>query len=131
MRPKTVIGLVLMVGFTTLLFMNFGEQVGGYMNFSEAEASGAKAHVVGQWVEDRSYHYNRRQNVFHFYMQDDKGIVREVRYRNPKPANFEEADKLVVEGRTQNGVFVADHILVKCPSKYNSAGNLQKTSAYK
>jgi cytochrome c-type biogenesis protein CcmE len=40
---------------------------------------------------------------------------------NPKPANFEEAEKLVIEGSTQGDVFVADKILTKCPSKYNES----------
>ena len=118
-----------MVGFTLMLFLNFGSQVGGYMNFNEAAATGAQAHVVGQWVEDRPTQYDRRRNVFRFYMKDNAGKVREVRYANPKPANFEEADKLVVEGQTQNGVFVANHILVKCPSKYNKGKQIKTVEA--
>lgn len=129
MKPKTIIGLVLMVGFAALLFLNFGEQVGGYMTFDEAEAAGAKAHVVGTWAEEEPMQYDRTQNLFTFHMQDEAGAVREVRYTNPKPANFEEAEQLVVQGRVENGAFVADHILVKCPSKYNDERGLQEASA--
>lgn len=121
MKPKTLIGLVLMIGFAALLLMNFGQQVGGYMTFTEAEATGSKAHVVGHWVKDRAYEYDRDRNVFRFYMEDEKGVMRQVHYANPKPANFEDAERLVIEGYTRGDVFVADHILVKCPSKYNSA----------
>ncbi len=127
MKPKTLIGLVLMVGFAALLFLNFGQQVGGYMSFSEAQASGAKAHVVGTWYKDRPVQYDRDRNVFTFYMQDEQGTVREVQYANPKPANFEDAERLVIDGYQQGDVFVAEHILVKCPSKYNSTqpGDIQ------
>jgi cytochrome c-type biogenesis protein CcmE len=55
--------------------------------------------------------------------------VHKVRYNNPKPANFEEAEQLVVQGRTQDGVFVADNILVKCPSKYNETKGLQQQAS--
>lgn len=119
MKGKTIFGLVLMVGFTGLLFLNFGEQVGGYMDFSQASENGSRAHVVGQWVESRQFNYNADRNLFSFYMKDNKGQVEQVVYANPKPANFEDAEKLVVEGQMQDGVFVAEHILVKCPSKYN------------
>jgi len=49
MKAKSILGIVLILLFTSVLFMNFGQQVGGYMNFMEAEESGAKAHV-GRYV---------------------------------------------------------------------------------
>jgi len=129
MKWKTILGLAAMIGFGALLFVNFGSQVGGYMNFEQATRTGATAHVVGTWAEDRPTHYDRAQNVFTFYMRDEDGSVRKVRYNNPKPANFEEAEEVVVEGRTQDGTFVAENILVKCPSKYNDAQGLQQKAS--
>ncbi|RMF53085.1 MAG: cytochrome c maturation protein CcmE, partial [Bacteroidetes bacterium] len=69
--------------------------------------------------------YDPATNVFTFYMQDEHGNVRQVRYANPKPANFEDAERLVIDGYAQGDVFVAENILVKCPSKYNDARGLQ------
>lgn len=129
MKWKSILGLAAMVGFAGLLLLNFGSQVGGYMNFEEAAETGSKAHVVGTWVEDRQTRYDRRANAFTFYMRDDAGTVRKVRYPNPKPANFEQAEEVVVEGRMEDDAFVADNILVKCPSKYNDANALEQTSA--
>jgi cytochrome c-type biogenesis protein CcmE len=129
MKPKTIIGLVMMAGFGALLFLNFGSQVGGYMNFAEAHDSGAKAHVVGTWAKDQPTQYDRARNVFTFHMRDETGAVHRVRYANPKPSNFEDAEQLVVEGYAQDGAFVAEHILVKCPSKYNDAKGIQQASA--
>ncbi len=134
MKPKTIIGLVLIAGFASLLFLSFGEQVGGYMSFSEAEAasaqsSSAEMHVVGNWVRERPVSYDRARNVFTFYMEDEAGAVRQVRYADPKPANFENAEQVVVQGRMAGEAFRAEHILVKCPSKYNSARGLQEANA--
>jgi cytochrome c-type biogenesis protein CcmE len=129
MKWKTILGLAAMLGFGAVLFVNFGSQVGGYMNFEQAARTGASAHVVGNWAESRPTHYSRAQNVFTFYMRDENGGVHKVRYNNPKPANFEEAEQLVVQGRTQDGVFVADNILVKCPSKYNETKGLQQKAS--
>lgn len=124
MRPKKVIGFALMLGFGAILFFNFGSQVGGYMGFAEAEASGSMAHVVGDWVEDAPTSYDVERNVFTFQMRDESGTVRTVHYNDPKPANFEEAEQLVVEGYAGEEGFVADYILVKCPSKYNDERGL-------
>ncbi len=129
MKPKTIVGLVLILAFTTLLFVNFGQQVGGYMNFEEAQATGTKAHVVGMWLDTDTFRYDARTNVFSFHMQDDAGNIREVRYLNPKPANFEDAEKLVIEGVAEGEIFIAHNILVKCPSKYNDTRALQEFEA--
>lgn len=126
MKPKTIVGLVMIVGFSSLLFLNFGQQVGGYMNFEEAQATGQTAHVVGMWVNEDNFRYDASTNVFTFHMQDDAGNIREVRYGNPKPANFEDAEKLVILGVSEGDHFVANDILVKCPSKYNDARGLQE-----
>lgn len=128
MKIKTIIGLVLLVVFTSVLFMNFGDQVGGYMSFTEAEASGSSAHVVGTWVNEAPIAYDAETNVFHFTMRDDHGNVRAVQYANPKPANFEDAEKLVIEGHSAGDHFVAENILVKCPSKYNDGREFKETA---
>ncbi|MCY4223235.1 MAG: cytochrome c maturation protein CcmE [Bacteroidetes bacterium] len=123
-KPRTIISLVALVGFSSLLLLNFGNQVSGYMHFSEAEASGASAHVVGIWVQPETAHYSPEDNLFVFHMQDEQGTVRKVHYSNPKPASFESAEKLVVEGTLQGDIFMAEHILMKCPSKYSDSNAL-------
>lgn len=126
MKTKTIVGLLLMAGFTALLFMNFGQQVGGYMDFAQAAETGSKAHVVGVWIKDKPMTYDREQNLFSFYMRDEQGHERLVHYANPKPANFEDAEKVVLNGYAKGDVFVAESILVKCPSKYNDAKGLEQ-----
>ena len=119
MKPKALAGLALIAVFAFLLFRSFGSQVGGYMDFAEAQDSGAEAHVVGTWVKERPVSYDPDANVFTFVMKDEQGMERVVRYHNPKPANFEQATQVVVQGKAHGPEFAASHILVKCPSKYN------------
>lgn len=125
MKPKTVVGILLLVGFSSVLLFNFGEQVGGYMNFDQAAETGSRAHVVGTWVRESAFSYNRENNVFSFHMTDELGNVREVQYSNPKPPNFEDAEQLVVEGFTKGEIFIAENILVKCPSKYENTSEFE------
>ena len=126
-KKKTIFGIIIMVAFGSLLLMNFGDQVGGYMNFEQAAVSGARAHVVGEWVRANHFEYDPSSNTFSFLMKDDQGSVRKVLYNNPKPPNFEDAESVVVEGSMEGDVFHAEHILVKCPSKYNDTRSLQST----
>jgi cytochrome c-type biogenesis protein CcmE len=121
MKPKTIFGILFLVAFTGLLLTSFGQQVGGYMDFTEAEEAGVSATVVGMWVADSPSAYDPATNVFSFTMADENGNVRQVRYSNPKPPNFEDAEKLVIKGHSANDHFVAEDILVKCPSKYEGA----------
>jgi cytochrome c-type biogenesis protein CcmE len=119
MRPRTILGILLIAGFGFLVVSSFGQQVAGYETFTEASAAGRRAHVVGEWLRDRPVAYDPSANTFSFHMRDESGTVRRVVYPNPKPANFEDAERVVVDGQMEGEVFVAEHILVKCPSKYN------------
>lgn len=116
---KLALGGVIAAGFTALLLVNFGKSVGGYMDFARAESSGARAHVVGFWVPERGTRFDLARAEFSFWMRDEVGNLRRVVYTGPKPAGFEDAERIVVEGRMQEGIFYADRILIKCPSKYN------------
>jgi cytochrome c-type biogenesis protein CcmE len=57
--------------------------------------------------------------ALHFIVQDDSGSF-PVTYRGgPVPDIFGEQVEVVVEGRVQqDGVFAADTLLAKCPSKF-------------
>jgi cytochrome c-type biogenesis protein CcmE len=120
MKPKLIIGIIAIVGFTSLLMYNFGNSISTYVNFEQA-AGMEGAHVVGQWDDSQDYGFSMETKQFSFYMEDEDGNVRRVVYPKPKPNNFEEADQLVVIGKIQNGVFYANDMLMKCPSKYNNA----------
>ena len=125
MKPKTIVGVLLLGAFAFLVMRSFGEQVGGYMNFAEASTEGARAHVVGTWEQARPATYDPAANTFSFWMRDEAGRVQQVVYHRPKPANFEDAEKVVVDGRFDGERFVAENILIKCPSKYNDARGLE------
>ena len=128
MNVKTFVGAFLLIGFGYLVVDSFSEQVTGYETFGQATENGKRAHIVGDWLEEQPTGYDAQANAFTFYMTDEAGETRQVVYRNPKPANFEDAEKVVVEGHMAGDVFEAEHILVKCPSKYNDAGDFQPAS---
>lgn len=118
MKPKLLIGVVAIVFFTSLLMYNFGNSISTYVNFDEAENL-SNAHVVGTWDQTQEHNFSRETMRFTFYMTDQDGNTRRVVYSKPKPNNFEQATQLVVIGEMRNGVFHANEMLMKCPSKYN------------
>lgn len=122
MKPKLIIGIVAIVGFTSLLMYNFGNSISTYVNFEQA-AGMEGAHVVGTWDDSQDYGFSMKSKQFSFYMKDEAGNVRRVIYPKPKPNNFEDADRLVVIGEMQGDVFYANDMLMKCPSKYNDDGS--------
>lgn len=119
MKPKVIIGIVAIVGFTSLLMYNFGNSISTYVNFEEASGM-ESAHVVGTLDDSKDYGFSMETRQFSFHMKDESGNVRRVIYPKPKPNNFEQADRLVVIGQMENGVFYANDMLMKCPSKYNN-----------
>jgi len=120
MKPKLILGIIAIVGFTSLLMYNFGESISTYVDFERAEGM-SSAHVAGTWDDSKDYSFSRETLQFSFYMKDESGNVRRVVYPKPKPNNFEQADRLVVIGEMKGDVFYANEMLMKCPSKYNDA----------
>jgi cytochrome c-type biogenesis protein CcmE len=57
---------------------------------------------------------------FTFMLQDERGKLIKVISDDPRPANFEQAISIVAIGRYDPAeqAFMADDLLVKCPSKY-------------
>lgn len=55
---------------------------------------------------------------FTFLMVDQNGEEQEVYYNEPMPHDFLRSEQVVVIGAYKGDTFVADKILMKCPSKY-------------
>jgi len=122
MKPKVIAGVVLIVVFTSLLMYNFGNSISAYVDFNTAERLGDRnVHVVGSWEKEEPSGFSMQTKSFSFHMKDEQGNRRRVIYAKPKPNNFDQAERLVVIGQSKNGVFYADDMLMKCPSKYNDA----------
>jgi cytochrome c-type biogenesis protein CcmE len=84
----------------------------------EAVESGRSVQLVGFLSSAGAYD---AQGRFTFVLEDETGHRVTVVSREPKPSHFELATSIVVIGRYDNEhhVFLADQVLVKCPSKYH------------
>lgn len=121
-------------GFLILLFVAFlGYQIvqatrttGAYfMTVDELRA--ASASLIGQRVRVNgsvvagSEDWNAEAVTLKFAIIDEQGGTQElpIVFYGPRPDNFQRAASAIVEGELQpDGTFLAQELLLKCPSRY-------------
>lgn len=118
MKIKQIAVLVALAVFVVVLGINFSNSASVYTGFSDPTAKSKQVHIVGKWIERDNAAYDPSRDLFQFTMQDTLGSVERVHYYDPKPTNFEQAEKVVVIGGYEGENFVAEKIVMKCPSKY-------------
>ncbi|MFQ5574871.1 MAG: cytochrome c maturation protein CcmE [Terriglobia bacterium] len=116
--------IVLAIGF--LIYNSVGQYSGFYMEVGELVARGESAY--GQQVRlngkvlAKSIDYDPGIPKLEFKITDADGKNEiPVVYNDLAPDTFKDGADVVVEGAYQkNGVFEADTLLAKCPSKYEA-----------
>lgn len=120
MKLPYILGLVAVAILASVLMVDLFSSASIYSDFAAAKESGSEVHIVGQWV--RRDEVVRETNKFQFYLQDTLNHIQQVTYYDQMPPNFSEADRVVINGKYEkDNEFVATHIQMKCPSKYNDA----------
>jgi cytochrome c-type biogenesis protein CcmE len=93
-----------------------------YADFKQANESTDEVHVAGTWIQSKGIEYNPEvdPNRCSFYMKDRAGNEKHVVLLKSKPQDFERSQQVVIVGKINGNDFVANDILMKCPSKYNN-----------
>ena len=88
-----------------------------YVTVAEAKAEAGNVQVFGFLYSKGAYD---EQGRWQFDIQGEDGDTLTVVYPKAKPGNFDQAISVVATGTydPQARKFVADQLLVKCPSKY-------------
>jgi cytochrome c-type biogenesis protein CcmE len=120
MRLKYIIGLIIILIFIVIGALSFRKNLTPYVGFQEAKSSNNTVQIIGQVVPGET-EYDLQNQRFLFSLKDPQGDKLKIVFNGVKPANFEQATNVVAIGKYQDGVFLADQILVKCPSKYQGA----------
>lgn len=137
MKKGHIIGLGIIAVAIIIIVSMIGD-ASTYESFATAKAmkmngDDKSIHVVGQLKKDaggqvRGIEVNPDKTSFYFLMVDNDGTEQKVFYNEPVPPDFARAEQVVVIGSYKTAdLFVADKILMKCPSKYqeteiNTAG---------
>ncbi len=87
---------------------------------SARQKPGKYVHLIAKLDKSQPVLYDaiKDPNYLSFYAVDSLGGSTQVIYRNAKPAELEQSERVVLKGKMQGNVFECDNILLKCPSKY-------------
>jgi cytochrome c-type biogenesis protein CcmE len=127
MKKAHILAIVIIAVAITVILSTAGD-ASTYVSFREAYAmaqdgKSGSIHVVGQLKKDASgqivgVHPTADKLAFSFLLIDQNGEERNVFYNEPMPPDFLRSEQVVVIGSFQGQQFVADKLLMKCPSKY-------------
>jgi cytochrome c-type biogenesis protein CcmE len=118
LKPLHMIGIAMIALAVVLGYSALTNSFRPYTtSVQEATTSGRSVQLAGFLGSTGAYD---AAGNFTFDLQDNTGQMVKVVYSKPKPANFEQAVSIVAIGHydAANGAFMAEDMLVKCPSKY-------------
>ena len=128
MKKGHLIGLGIIAVAIAIILTSIGD-ASSYESFATAlemkkEGEDKAIHVVGKLKKDEEGQVvgiavREDKTSFTFLLVDNEGTEQQVFYNEPVPADFHRSEQVVVIGSFRNQeIFVADKILMKCPSKY-------------
>lgn len=127
MKKSHIIALVV-IAVAIAIIMTTTKEASSYVTFDQAmqmASSGNQKsiHVVGELKKDEAGHIVGMEKSadllsFSFTLVDDNNKEQKVYYNEPMPPDFTKSEKVVVIGHYQADIFIAEKILLKCPSKY-------------
>ena len=120
MKRRHGIGIAVIVIFLIFSVINFQGSLTPYVTFSQAKTMNGSVQVRGVLASEQVVMTDDGQAV-KFKLRDEKGQEAVVVYKGIKPDGIEQATSIVAIGKYQNDQFSAEKLLVKCPSKYQSA----------
>ncbi|SFM25517.1 cytochrome c maturation protein CcmE domain-containing protein [Pelosinus propionicus] len=126
MKKRHGIGIGIIALFLVFSAISFKSSLTPYVTFAQAKTMNGSVQVRGILISERVVMTDDKKAIM-FKLQDEKGQEALIVYKGTKPDGIEEATSIVAIGKYQNDQFIAEKLLVKCPSKYQSAqGSVNK-----
>ena len=127
MNAKYIIGGIIIVLFVVWGGYSFMQTTIQYVSLDQARASERTVQVMGK-IDFDLVNFNSDQKRLEFAIYDAEATDEvnaermPVVYYGVVPGNFDQATSVVLKGQSSDGVFEAEQMLVKCPSKYQGEG---------
>lgn len=122
MKKIHIILLVLIAG-TIAVLISFLQNTSTYDTVDTAKANPGKfVHLMARVDKTQPIEYDpiKDPNYLSFTAVDTLGKSVKVIYNSPKPDNFDNSPRLVLQGKYLDGLFQCTIINTKCPSKYEN-----------
>lgn len=111
-----IVSLAAMVAISVAFVANASP----YVDVDQALTNGGSGlHLLGT-IQKPTVHSDPINREISFDVVDAKGKSMHVDYHGEPISNISEADKVVAVGSVKNGEFLANKLLIKCPSKYEN-----------
>ena len=127
MKKSHIIGIVV-IAIAVFVIISTAGDASTYVTFEEAKSisdSGddKKVHIVGQLKKDDDGQIvgvepSEDKLTVTFLMVDNNQVTNKVFYNKPMPPDLKQSEQVVVVGQYKDDLFIANQILLKCPSKY-------------
>jgi len=126
LRPQFLVaGLILIGVIVALIIYGFTTAKAYWLTVDEVMEQGnalvSQRIRVNGVVVDGSENWNAEQVTLKFMIEDDENPDNQlpVVFYEPRPDNFHRAASVIAEGELlDDGTFLADVLLLKCPSRY-------------
>lgn len=120
MKQRHIIGLLIIIIFIAYSAVTFNSSLTPYVTFEQAKKTSGSVQVRGILAEGPVISLDGGKKL-RFVLQDESGATVPVIYSGSKPDNFEQATSIVAIGKYRDDQFLAEKLLVKCPSKYQGS----------
>jgi len=127
MKKSSLIGIVV-IAVAIAVIVSTSSNASSYVTFDEAyemseNGSANSIHVVGELKKNSvgeivGVRPSSDRLTVEFILIDDNNKEQSVFLNSPMPTDLLNSDKVVVIGGYRNDRFMADKVLLKCPSKY-------------
>jgi len=129
---KTHIAIIVVIAISIAILISRIGDFGSYNDFKTAQLNlGNEVTVIAKLELEKGIDFNPRKVLLSFTATDDKGVSSMVYYNNTKPQDFEKSEEITLTGYATDTAFIANKILMKCPSKYNEQNEVEgNTDSY-
>ncbi len=127
MKKSSLIGIIV-IAIAIAVIVSTSSSASSYVTFDEAYAMSetgkeSTIHVVGELKKNSAGQIvgvkpSEDRLTVEFILVDDNQKEQTVFLNSPMPSDLMNSDKVVVIGGYKNDRFMADKVLLKCPSKY-------------
>jgi len=128
MKKTHIVILVLIAAAIAVLVSYTGNLTTYETVVSARQKEGKFVRLIAKVDKTQPVEYDAAKdpNYMSFTAIDTLGNTTKVIFHNSKPPDFEKSERLVLNGRMQNGQFECKDMLMKCPSKYKDDPNVIK-----
>ncbi len=119
MKKSYLVGFLALIAAIAII-VSASKDVSTYATFENAIQNQNRVKISGEIDKNGEVVYDpiKNPNSFTFLMKDSEGLSKKVIMKKPKPQDFELSETVVVTGQMDGETFIADEVLLKCPSKY-------------